>query len=154
MTLLGAVGRGMVRCGAMRVAAEEATLAEFPERKGNNRPGDGRDGNHQPGILARKKPPENDCESCEADGAEGGSGCVDAGGHATTASSVVARFLFEFFLVALDQGDAGGKDGREGEKEAAGSGAESAGDQAREDRGGSAEEKPDEVLMRFRFFQS
>ena len=69
------------------------------------------------------------------------------------ASSVVARFLFEFFLVALDQGDAGGKDGREGEKEAAGSGAESVGDQAREDSGGSAEEKPDEVLMRFGFFQ-
>ena len=143
----------MMRGGAVGMAAEEATLAEFPQGEGDQDPDNRGGGDDEPWVLMGQHPAKDQSEANQTDTAEGSARGVDAGSHPTAIRAVAARFLFAFFLMTLDQGDAGRENGRESEEEAADRWSESFGDEASEDGGRASEEKPDEVLVRFRFFQ-
>ena len=135
------------------MAAEEALLSELPQSKGNHNPEGGGDGDHEPGTVAGQKTPEDERKSHQSKTAERGSSGVDAGSHAATMGSVITQFPFAFFFVTLDQGNAGGKDGGEGEEESAECGAVMPCDQAGQHGGRAAEEEADQVLMGFGLLQ-
>ena len=131
-----------MRCGLVSQFSPEQ-----PQAYGDCEPNESGEKEDDPGVGSGKPDPEDKCKARESDASHGCSIGVDGGDGATAIGAVVTGAGFVLFLVSFDKAGTSGKDGWEGEEEAAHNGAAALSDEAGGDADGSAEDKANDPLM-------